>query len=229
MPPSGPDDVHPELVVIGAGAFGGWTALYLRELGHSVMLIDAYGPGNSRASSGGETRQIRAGYGNRVLYTRWAKEALVRWQARQEEWGTTLFVPTGRLVLSPEWTKSLADTKTVLDQEGIPNEVLQHDELASRYRQMNLDGIGWSLFEPTSGVLKARKACRAVAEAFQRKGGRLAIGRATLVWRKYRGPGIRICVWPLASQGIPDNPAEKDIRAATRRVLLWHPARRRAF
>ena len=55
----------PEVAVIGAGAFGGWTALYLREMGLSVTLIDAYGPGNARSSSAGETRQIRAAYGDR--------------------------------------------------------------------------------------------------------------------------------------------------------------------
>ena len=43
-------------VVIGAGAFGGWTALYLLEQGFDVTLVDAYGPGNVRATSGDETR-----------------------------------------------------------------------------------------------------------------------------------------------------------------------------
>jgi len=172
------DDGHPEIVVIGAGAFGGWTALYLRELGHSVLLIDAYGPGNSRASSGGETRQMRAGYGDRVLYTRWAMEALVRWKARQAEWGTTLFLQTGRLVLSPEWTQWMAATKSVFEQEKIPCEVVQREELVRRYPQINFEGVGWALFEPTTGVLKARQACRAVAEALERKGGQLAAGHA---------------------------------------------------
>jgi len=50
----------PDVVVIGAGAFGGWTALYLREMGVPVTMIDAYGGGNSRASSGGETRADQA-------------------------------------------------------------------------------------------------------------------------------------------------------------------------
>ena len=176
----------PEIVVVGAGAFGGWTALCLRELGYSVLLIDAYGPGNSRASSGGETRQIRAGYGDRACYTRWAQESLVRWRARQAEWNTTLFLQTGRLVLSPEWTKWLADTKTVFDQEGIPCEVFQHDELVRRYPHINFEGIGWALFEPTTGVLKARQACRVVAEAFVRKGGCLAVGQAALGRRTQR-------------------------------------------
>ena len=39
------------VVVVGGGAFGAWTALHLREMGHSVTLLDAYGPGNSRATS----------------------------------------------------------------------------------------------------------------------------------------------------------------------------------
>lgn len=180
------NDGRPEIVVVGAGAFGGWTALYLRELGHSVLLIDAYGPGNSRASSGGETRQIRAGYGNRVFYTRWAQEALGRWKARQAEWNTTLFLQTGRLVLSPQWTEWLAATKSVFEQQRIPYEVVHHDELVRRYPQMNFEEVNLALFEPTTGVLKARHACRAVAEAFERKGGRFVVGRAELGHRTGR-------------------------------------------
>src|SRR5437763_6447833 len=94
-----------EVVVVGAGAFGGWTALYLREMGHSVTLIDQYGPGNSRATSGGETRQIRAVYGEREIYTKWVLEAFDRWKAREAEWGKKLFFRTGQLSLAPDWTK----------------------------------------------------------------------------------------------------------------------------
>src|SRR3954452_18924922 len=80
-----------EVVVVGAGAFGGWTALYLREMGHTVTLIDQYGPGNARATSGGESRQIRAVYGEREIYTRWVLQAFDRWQAREAELGKKLF------------------------------------------------------------------------------------------------------------------------------------------
>ncbi len=168
----------PEVIVIGAGAFGGWTALYLREKGALVTLVDAYGPGNSRASSGGETRQIRAGYEDRELYTRWVLLAFDRWKARQEEWGRRLLYETGRLLLAPEWDESLKVTKAVLDKYRVPNEVLSHDELRRRYPQMDPEGVGVALFEPTTGVLKAREGCMAVAEAFQRKGGRFRIGKA---------------------------------------------------
>src|SRR5262249_17811639 len=55
------------VIVVGAGALGGWIALKLRERGVDVQLIDAWGPGHARASSGGETRVLRAIYGDRRL------------------------------------------------------------------------------------------------------------------------------------------------------------------
>ena len=69
------------IVVVGAGAFGGWTALELRRRGARVTLIDAWGPGHARSSSGGETRIIRATYGTRAVYTRMALRALELWRA----------------------------------------------------------------------------------------------------------------------------------------------------
>ncbi len=168
----------PEIVVVGAGAFGGWTALHLREKGASVTLLDAYGPGNSRASSGGETRQIRAGYEDREMYTQWVLRAFEAWKAREAEFGRRLLYETGRLLLAPEWDESLKTTKTVLDKFRVPNEVLTPAELRRRYPQMNPEGVGIALFEPTTGVLKAREGCIAVAEAFQKKGGWFRIAQA---------------------------------------------------
>jgi glycine/D-amino acid oxidase-like deaminating enzyme len=60
------------VIVVGAGAFGGWTALHLLNKGARVTLLDSWGPGNSRASSGGETRVIRATYGSGRIYTQMA-------------------------------------------------------------------------------------------------------------------------------------------------------------
>src|SRR5262245_66668983 len=69
-----------DVAVIGAGAFGAWSAYQLRLTGASVLLLDAYGPGNSRASSGGESRIIRLGYGPDEIYSRSSQRALTLWQ-----------------------------------------------------------------------------------------------------------------------------------------------------
>ena len=44
------------VVVVGAGVFGSWTALWLLRRGASVTLVEQYGPGNPLSSSGDESR-----------------------------------------------------------------------------------------------------------------------------------------------------------------------------
>ena len=169
-----------EIVVVGAGAFGGWTALYLREQGFTVTLVDQYGPGNSRATSGGESRQIRAGYGERELYTRWVLQAFDRWKAREDEWGKTLLFRTGQISLAREWTRELTGTRKVFDKLGVKYEIVKHDDLARRYPQMNTTSVDFGMYVPSTGVLKAREGCVAVAQAFEKKGGRFLIAKVEL-------------------------------------------------
>ncbi|MFP5354249.1 MAG: NAD(P)/FAD-dependent oxidoreductase, partial [Gemmatimonadota bacterium] len=176
------------VVVIGGGAFGTWTALHLRELGHTVTLLDAYGPGNSRATSGDETRQIRCGYGDRELYSRWAQRALAAWRAREQEFGVSLMLEAGRLQLSPDWTQGMRDTQSVLGKLGVAVEVLSHDDIRRRYPQIDPDGIGVGLLEPGAAVLRAKQAIIAAAGAFARKGGTVRVARA----RPGRGAGRRL-------------------------------------
>ena len=68
---STPGTAH-DVVVVGAGVFGTWTAYHLLKAGRKVAVVDAYGPGGSRASSGGETRAIRMSYGDDEIYTRFS-------------------------------------------------------------------------------------------------------------------------------------------------------------
>ena len=86
------------VVVVGAGAFGGWSALQLAEKGAKVTLLDAWGPGNSRASSGGETRTIRATYGpTHASYVKMVARALQLWQEYEHRWKLRLFFRSGAL------------------------------------------------------------------------------------------------------------------------------------
>src|SRR3984885_14195983 len=85
------------VVVVGAGAFGGGTALYLLRGGARVTLVDAWGPGNSRASSGGETRVIRGTYGPDQPYTKMAARAIQLWRENQQSWKMKLMHRLGGL------------------------------------------------------------------------------------------------------------------------------------
>ena len=85
------------IAVIGAGAFGGWTALQLLERGARVTLVDAWGPGNSRASSGGETRIMRGTYGPDQPYTALAARAIELWTKYEQRWKRKFLHRTGVL------------------------------------------------------------------------------------------------------------------------------------
>ena len=154
-----------DVAVIGAGVFGVWIAYQLRRTGASVLLLDAYGPGNSRASSGGESRIMRLGYGPDEIYTRSAQRALQLWQEFFAEFDspTPLFHRTGVLWLARKDDAYCEATFTNLQAAGARCERLTPNDLRERFPQLNFDGVDWAIFEADAGVLMARRAVQAVA------------------------------------------------------------------
>jgi sarcosine oxidase len=148
------------IVVIGAGCFGAWTAYHLARSGREVTLVDAHGPASSRASSGGHTRLIRAGYGAEEIYTRWALASLERWKALAERTGTQLFHQTGVLWMAREHDPLAAAALATLEHAAVPHERLSRAQLESRWPQVEFGPVTWAILEPQSGVLMARRAVR---------------------------------------------------------------------
>ena len=174
------------VVVIGAGAWGGWTAYNLLRRGAKVTLVDAYGPGNSRSTSGDETRGIRSSYGDREgygeLWTLWAREAMNRWKAWDDEWGRDLKVNlwhnTGDLIMRTEWDPFITKCRDMWKKNGIPYEELTPDEVRKRWPVIAIDDITAVVHEPGAGVVRARRSCQAIAAAVEKLGGRVITARA---------------------------------------------------
>src|SRR5688572_2919091 len=153
------------VAVIGAGVFGAWTAYFLRRAGAEVLLGDVYGPGNSRASSGGESRMIRLDYGPDEIYTRFAQRSLDQWKHLFAEIGphaVPLFQTTGILWLARERDAYCEAVLSTLQNAGVRCEKLDRDELVRRFPQMEPGQASWGILEPDSGVLMARRAVQAV-------------------------------------------------------------------
>ena len=159
------------VAVIGAGAFGGWTALYLLRSGARVTLLDAWGPGNSRASSGGETRVIRGTYGPDQPYTKLALRALELWKENERQWNRKFFFPIGVLWMAERNDAFERGSLPLLEDAGIPFEELSAKDLSRRWPQINFQDIEWGIYEPQSGYLLARASAQAVVEAFVDDGG----------------------------------------------------------
>jgi glycine/D-amino acid oxidase-like deaminating enzyme len=163
----------PHIAVIGAGVFGGWTALNLLERGAKVTLLDAWSPGHCRASSGGETRVMRGTYGPDQPYTDLAARALKLWAKYERKWRRQFLHRSGVL-----WMASGSDdgfergSVKMLHAAKIKYRELSAAQMQKRWPQINFEGIEWGIFEPECGYLEARASCRAVVEAFVTAGGR---------------------------------------------------------
>jgi glycine/D-amino acid oxidase-like deaminating enzyme len=160
-----------DAVVVGAGVFGAWTALHLRRTGRAVALFDAYGPGNNRSSSGGESRIIRMNYGGDEIYTRWSMRSLDSWielfdQIARPE----LFQKTGVLFTPRPGDQRAAATQAIFEKCGVAFRKLTPAELVRQFPQLRFRDERMGLFEPESGALLARRAVQAVVAQAVREG-----------------------------------------------------------
>jgi glycine/D-amino acid oxidase-like deaminating enzyme len=164
------------VVVIGAGVFGAWTAHYLLEAGYRVTLIDAFGPGNALASSGGESRLIRAAYGRDAIYTGMARDSLPEWKALSAAAGLPIFHPAGILFFFATEEPYFVDTIAAHRELGLASEVLSSAEMTRRFPMIDFDGIAVGIFEAEFGALMARRAVQTLVDRFVRGGGEYRTG-----------------------------------------------------
>lgn len=161
-----------DAVIVGAGVFGSWTAYHLQRSGLRVLLLDAYGAANSRASSGGESRIIRMGYGADEIYTRWSHRSLAVWREFFASVGRPeLFHQTGVLWMARDDDPYTLATARTLEKVGVSFEQIRRDELEYRYPQIEFGQVNWAIYEPMSGALMARRAVQAVADFVAQNGG----------------------------------------------------------
>lgn len=154
-----------DVAVIGAGVFGVWTAYHLRRAGKRVALVDAYGPGNARASSGGQSRVIRMGYGDQEIYTQWSMRSLAQWKELLGRTGRVAqFQATGVLWMARDRDPLTTKTLETLARLGIAHERLERAAIASRWPQIDPGPITWAIHEPGSGFLMAFHVVQAVAQ-----------------------------------------------------------------
>lgn len=168
------------VVVVGAGAFGGWTALELAKRGASVTLVDAWGAGNVRASSGGETRVIRAAYDGRREYIDMARRSLDLWHSREREWKRTLLRRAGMLWMYEGEDDGYTRRSVVpMRANDLTLEEVGVAEAARRWTQIRFDGVRHVWWEPGAGYLLARESCELVRQACVNAGATYVTGHVT--------------------------------------------------
>jgi len=100
------------------------------------------------------------------------------WQEYERRWNLKLFFRSGALRMAGSDDSYESAALPVLKEAGIRFEKLSTAECASRWAQINFDGVPWSVYEPDSGFLAARRACEAVWNEFLKQGGEYQQGHA---------------------------------------------------
>jgi sarcosine oxidase len=170
-------DAPPQVAVIGAGVFGAWTAWRLLQAGKRVLLVDAWGPAHSRASSGGETRMTRAAYGADEIYTRMAVASMPDWVLLSNDSPLPLFANTGVLFLFPDRDPYALASIEVHRRVGLQTEVLDRAQMQARFPAIDFAGVEMGLYEPAFGVLMARRAVQTLVAKFVAEGGHYLAAR----------------------------------------------------
>jgi glycine/D-amino acid oxidase-like deaminating enzyme len=233
-----------DVAVVGAGVFGAFTALALQERGHHVLSLDQYGPVSPRASSSGETRSIRSGYGDQAFYSAWSARGLAKWRLREAEFGRKLLYPSARIEMTDHWTDGMIAQRKIFDDLKLPYEIAQRDELRRRFPQMAFDDVDFAFVETsTSSVLvKAREAVLATIEHFEegrpvalrpRRAGRGA-GRRLLSLKLDGGDTVSAGSYVFAvahgrANCCPGSPARASMSGAANISITARPPVTRAF
>ncbi|WP_171003744.1 FAD-dependent oxidoreductase [Sphingopyxis sp. L1A2A] len=160
--PAKPKVQHVDVAIIGAGVFGAWTAWHLLRAGKTVRLFDAYGAGHARASSGGESRVIRMGYGADSIYSEMARESLPYWQALSDSASAPIFHNTGVLWFGPQGDAYTAQSLAWLQTNRVGHEHGDVRWLQNKYRQIQFYQGETGILETEAGALIAGRGVQEV-------------------------------------------------------------------
>jgi glycine/D-amino acid oxidase-like deaminating enzyme len=160
-----------DMIVVGAGVFGAWTARHLQRAGHRVLLLDAWAPAHARASSGGESRLTRGSYGGDEVYTRMAWDSLAEWRGLSARAELPLFHRIGVLFFFPRVEDYVTRTIEVHRRLRLPTAILDRGAMRRLFPQVDFDGIEIGIHEPEFGALMARRAVQALVAEFVAGGG----------------------------------------------------------
>ncbi len=157
---------HYEAIVIGCGGLGSAALYWLsRELGSSVLGIEQFTLGHTRGASQDHSRIIRLAQ-HQSEYAVLAPHAYKAFYEVEEESGQRVLHKIGGLVIEdreerdPEkvGSRNVDGYVAAFEEHGFDYELLDPDELMSRWPQFYLKGTERAIYQKDTGLVDARRA-----------------------------------------------------------------------
>ena len=143
-----------------SGKMGVAIAASAWRRGADVVLVDAFGAGHSRSSSGGDTRVIRGMYGPNAVYMDWVLRSFELWRQAEAEWGVKLYTPTGALWMFRGDDGYARESLPLMAERNLPVDELPVEDARRRFPRIDFDGVQTVYLEHRAGFLAARDSCR---------------------------------------------------------------------
>jgi sarcosine oxidase len=187
------------VIVVGLGGLGS-AALYrlAAELGPGVLGIEQFALGHHRGASQDHSRIIRLAQ-HEQQYAALARPAYKAWDEVEAESGQQIVTRTGGLVIEDRaarlglasGNRNIEGYTAMFDRYGVGYELLDADELVTRWPQFRVGGAEKALYQDDAGIVDARRA-NAVHVALARAHG--AEVRANTPVRAIRPDGEGVAV-----------------------------------
>ncbi len=175
-----PSDVN-DLVVIGGGVMGLFTAYHASDRFGRVTVLERGRIGDPATASYGRTRSFRNDYLD-ATYARLAHEAFRLWGDFEQRTGTSVLVRCGCLNIAkrsvtPDLASTYAELSfTTLQDLGLPRESLDAGALGDRFPYLDAD-IGH--LDVDAGVVDLAAVTQALTAALRERGATIREGVET--------------------------------------------------
>lgn len=167
-----PDSGDVDLLVIGGGVMGLFTAYHAARSGRTVAVLEAGRIGDPATASFGKTRSYRRDYLD-PLYARLAERAIELWNEFEQQTGARALVRCGCMnIASSKVTPDLAHTygrrtAAVMDDLGMSQQSFDRAELTERFPYLDADE---AFLDPLGGLADLGAVAAALTEALRSAG-----------------------------------------------------------
>jgi sarcosine oxidase len=159
-----------QIGVVGIGSIGSMALWQATQSESSVLGFEACTAAHPRSAVGGDTRLFRMTYRGTTPYYPILHQSRRLWSELEEESGRLILGRCGGLSIGHrdgDYIPALLDSIRAC---GAEHRILDHDEMAERYPQHDLDRDEVGVWDPHAGYLKTDTAVLSASECAERRG-----------------------------------------------------------